>query len=79
MNQANRINIDRALAVYTSKSGRKMTVEELAKKVMPNVEPETARVYLVKWNKGDRIERLRPAHIRTIMMVTGCDANDLYE
>jgi hypothetical protein len=55
-----------------------MTQTDLAEKVIPEKDKNTAGIYLSGWINGKRLSALKPEHVKRICQLTGVDANYLF-
>lgn len=73
----NNINIHEALARFNSNARKKMTMGELAEKVLPNIDNPLR--HISGWANGtNSLTKLQPMHIIKICKELKCDANFLF-
>ena len=72
-----KLRIDHAQEAYEASTGERITLAEIAKKVMPKVEPKHGEFLLSRWSKGKRLERVEHHHLVGICELCGISVDDL--
>ena len=72
-----KLRIDHAQEAYESKTGERITLAEIAKKVMPKTDPKHGEYLLSRWSHGKRLERVELHHLTAICDLCGTSVDEL--